>query len=90
MTQQTTSDLKEIFNSQITGWVKTVLGIIVFVFGIVAPFYDMRQDIALTQQSIRTIETNHEQHIQDISQDLKEQKQQIIELQRQLIIITSR
>lgn len=88
MTQQTVNDLRDIFNSQITGWVKTIIGIVIFVFGILAPFYGMKQDIALIYQSINTIEKNHLQHIEDITQDMKEQKQQIIELQKQLILIS--
>jgi len=73
----------------LTSEVKFVLGIIVFVFGVAGPFYGMKQDIALIQQNITQINSNHEQHIQDIMQDQKEQKQQIIELQKQLIIVIS-
>lgn len=71
----------------LTSEVKWILGVVMFVFGIAGPYYGMKQDIALIQKDISVINMNHEVHIQDILQDQKEMKQQIIELQKQLIII---
>lgn len=86
-----------LIRSVLTNEVKFVVGIVVFVVGIVAPYYSMRQDVALIQQSISNINTNHEAHIQDILQELKDmkeigksQQQQIIDLQKQLVILISR
>ena len=90
MTQQTVNDLREIFNSQITSWVKMVIGIIVFVFGIIAPFYGIKEEVALIKQSIITIEKNHLAHIQDLSQSQKEMSIQINELQKQLWIVANK
>jgi len=71
----------------LTTEVKWILGVVMFVFGIAGPYYGMKQDIALIQKDIEVINLNHEVHIQDILQAQKEQSQQIIELQKQLILI---
>lgn len=55
-----------------------VVVIMMFIFG-------MRTDIALIQQDINTINSNHEVHIQDINQELKEQKEQIIQTQKDIV-----
>lgn len=74
--------------------VKFVIGIVGFVIGVVAPYYQMRQDVALIQQSIATINSNHEVHIQDLTQEikdemaiLKDQQNQINVLQTQQAVI---
>lgn len=84
-------------NTYFTTNVKWMVSIALFVVGVVAPFYSQRQDIALIQQSIGNINVNHEAHIQDILQEMKEMKQttliqqgQIIDLQKQLITIASK
>jgi len=46
---------------------------------------EINKNIALIQQSVDNINKNHEAHIQDIVQDLKEQKDQILDLQKQSI-----
>lgn len=77
-----------LIRSILTTEVKYILGIIIFVAGVVAPYYGIRQDVALIKQDINIINTNHESHIQDIVQQQKEMSAQILELQKQLIIIT--
>jgi len=76
--------------------VKYIIGIVVFVFGIAAPYYSIRQDIALIQKDISIINNNHLATTQRYAEDLKnlqiasnEQEKQIIELQKQLIQILS-
>lgn len=64
--------------------VKWVIGIIVFVAGVIAPYYEIRQDVALIQKDIETINVNHLKHIEDIVQTQKEQQTQILEMQKQL------
>lgn len=67
-----------------------VVVILSFIFG-------MRQDIAVMRSDIANINTNHETHIQDLTQEIKDlhvtqvdQQKQIIDLQKQiLVIITS-
>lgn len=73
---------------------KFVLAIVGFVVGVVAPYYQMKQDVALIQQSISNINANHEVHIQDLTQNVKDissviqaQQQQITTLQTQQAVI---
>lgn len=80
-----TNLIKQVLSSE----VKFILGIIVFVFGVASPYYSMRQDIVLIQKDISTINSNHEVHIQDILQTMKDQQSQIIELQKQIILINN-
>lgn len=72
----------------LTTEVKYVIAIVGFVLGVVRPYYQMQEHIALIQKDISIINSNHEAHIQDILQGLKEQKQAVIELQKQIIIIS--
>ena len=85
--EQNTLKISEIARGVLTSEVKFVLGIVLFVGGVVAPYYNQQQDIALIKQSISNINSNHEQHIQDILQELKEMKQTEIELQKQIYLI---
>lgn len=80
---------KGIIRQVLTNEMKWLIGIVVFVFGIAGPYYSMKQDIALIQKDVSIINSNHEMHIQDIMQTQKEQSQQIIELQKQLILIVN-
>jgi len=73
---------------------KFVLAIVGFVMGVVAPYYQMKQDVALIQKDISVINSNHEVHIQDLSQTvkditvaIKEQQNQISVLQTQQAVI---
>lgn len=88
---------KNFVRSVLTTEVKWIISIIVFVFGIATPYFGIKQDIALIQASISNINNNHEAHIQDLSQQMKdlgamqvEQQKQIIELQKQLLVILSK
>ncbi len=69
--------------------VKYVVGIALFVFGVAKPYYEMKENIALVQKDISVINSNHEVHIQDILQEQKEQSAQILELQKQIIILVN-
>lgn len=71
--------------------------IIVFFVPITIFFFGIKTDIALIQQSIWNINSNHEAHIQDILSALKDMRQeqldqekQIIELQKQMIVILNK
>lgn len=59
------------------------IAIIMIVIPVVAFLYSMKSDIALIQQSIENINQNHEVHIQDILQQLNDQKAEIADLQKQ-------
>lgn len=74
--------------------VKFIIGVVGFVMGVVAPYYSMKQDVALIQQSIAVINSNHMTHTQDLSQEVKDivnvlqsQQQQITVLQTQQAVI---
>lgn len=70
--------------------VKYVIGIGMFVFGVARPYYEIKENIALVQKDISVINSNHEVHIQDILQELKDQKQEIQDLDKQIILISSK
>jgi hypothetical protein len=78
------SVFKEVMNTQAMTWIKNSVFVLSFVFGVVAPYYRIEKEIALIKQSILTIEKNHLQHIQDLSQVQKEQQNDIKEMQKQL------
>lgn len=62
----------------LTTEVKFIIGIIGFVLGVVAPYYSIKQDIAL-------IKENHFVHIEQIQMQLKELKERDLRLQEQYI-----
>ena len=67
-------NLKEtsIIKQVLTNEVKFIIAIITVVLGVVAPYYGQKEDIALIQKDINIINTNHEAHIQDLTQKMKE------------------
>lgn len=82
-------------NIQIVAWVAgTTVACVLFV---IKPINEINTHLALVQQAQDTIKTNHLQHLQDIAQDLdklstiqSDQQKQIIELQKQLIVLISK
>lgn len=98
MTKETEKTAEtSLIRSVLTSEVKFVVGIVVFVFGVASPYYSMKQDIALIKSDISNINTNHEAHIQDIMQNLQglqtqtnAQQAEIIDLQKQLIVLISK
>lgn len=93
-TDQTNYKEQGLVKSILTSEVKFIIGIVTVVLGVVAPYYSMRQDIALIKANIDNINANHEVHIQDITQNIKDlqttlstQQQQIIELQKSIIAL---
>jgi hypothetical protein len=77
---------KSMIKSVLTSEVKYVIGIIVFITGVVAPYYTIRQDIALIQKDISIINTNHETHIQDIITELQKMKEDENTIEKELAI----
>ena len=86
-TQHTTASLvRAVFSTE----VKFVIAVIGFVVGVISPYYQMRQDVALIQKDISVINSNHLMHTQDLTQEVKDivvilqqQQQQITILQTQ-------
>jgi hypothetical protein len=81
-----TSTIKNILTAE----VKFIIYIITIVLGAVAPYYSIKQDIALIQKDIAIINSNHLSHIQDITQQMKENQSDIKEMQKQIYIIINR
>lgn len=89
-----TLKIKDIVKQTVTADVKFVIGIIIFLAGVVAPYYGIRQDIALMKSDVSNINSNHEVHMQDalknieeIKMEDKDQDKEIIELQKQILVI---
>lgn len=74
--------LRNILSSE----VKFIIGIVVFVLGGVAPYYSIKQDIALIQKDIEIINSNHLSHVQDLTQEIKDIKKEQLEMQKQILI----
>jgi uncharacterized protein YabN with tetrapyrrole methylase and pyrophosphatase domain len=75
---QTESIVKKILTSE----VKYVLGIIIFLVGVVAPYYDIKTEIALIKQNhLAHIETMEKQ-IESNSNDIKKIEETEIELMK--------
>jgi len=63
---QTESIVKKILTSE----VKYVIGIVLFLVGVVAPYYDIKTEIALIKQ-------NHYAHIETMTGQIKENSEEI-------------
>lgn len=79
-------------NAQVIAWVAaTAVACVLF---IIKPINEINTQVALIQQAQDTIKSNHLQHLQDLAQDIDklatiqtDQQKQIIELQKQLIVV---
>jgi len=80
---------KNLFRQMLDSEATRTVAIVVAVFSIAGSYFSITKDIALIQASISNINTNHEAHIQDIMQELKDQKSEILDLQRQILIIST-
>ncbi len=84
--EKETSLIKKVLTTE----VKYILAIVAFVFGIANPYYAIKQDIALMQKDISTINANMGGFAaQDILAELKDQKQEIASLQGQVLSLSS-
>jgi len=93
-TNETQGVLPNLVKAILSSEVKFVIGIVTFVIGVVAPYFNMKQDMALIQKDISTINSNHLAHVQDLSQEVKDvvkiiesQQNQINNLQMQQAVI---
>jgi uncharacterized protein YabN with tetrapyrrole methylase and pyrophosphatase domain len=78
-TAQTETIVKKILTSE----VKYVIGIILFLVGVVAPYYDIKTEIALIKQ-------NHYAHIETMTGQIKENSEEIKEMKAtELKLMTS-
>jgi len=69
---------QDTFKKYLTSEVKFVIGIIGFVVGVVAPYYDIKQDVAL-------IKENHYTHIENLQSQIKEMKEVDLRLQQEYV-----
>jgi len=81
----------------LTSEVKFIVSVVLFVVGGIAPYYGIKQDIALIQKDVSVINANHMVHTQDLAQEIKDtvalvaaQQAQINELQKQNAVILSK
>ncbi len=81
---------KNAIREVLTSEVKMIIGIIIFALGVVAPFYQMKQEIALIQKDISIINSNHIMHLEDLVKQQKDQQTQILELQKQIWIVVNK
>lgn len=86
-TSQPESNTASLIRAVLSTEAKFVLAIVGFVMGVVAPYYQMKQDVALIQKDISVINSNHEVHIQDLSQTVKEMTTAIQEQQKQISVL---
>lgn len=91
---QTTTTTSDFVRAILSTEAKFVIGVVGFVMGVVTPYYQMKQDVALIQKDISTINSNHLAHVQDLSQEVKDviklveaQQSQINNMQTQQAII---
>ncbi len=78
---------KSIVKQVLTSEMKFIISLIAFVFGIVTPYFGIVKDIALIQASVSNINVNHEAHIQDLTQEIKDLRAEQVDLQKQIIAI---
>lgn len=81
------STKSELIRAILSSEAKFVIGIVGFVMGVVAPYYQMKQDVALIQKDISTINSNHLMHTQDLAQEVKDVTKIIEEQQRQIAVL---
>lgn len=91
---ETQAGLPNLIRAVLSTEVKFIIGVVGFVMGVVAPYYQVRQDMALIQRDISTINSNHLIHTQDLAQEVKDvvkvienQQNQINNLQTQQAVI---
>ena len=76
----------------LTTEVKYVIGIALFICGVVAPYYSIKQDIALQQKDITLIRENHLKHIETIEgniEKIQEEQKDLKETEVKLMTIIS-
>lgn len=85
---------QSVIRGVLTTEVKYIVGLIVFTFGIAAPYFSIRENIALIQQDISTIEKNHLTTTQELAQEVKDVDDEqteilklIYDLQKEIILL---
>ena len=73
MMQEKVNNINEIIKAVLTNEVKYILAIIAFVFGIVQPYYAIKEDISLIKQ-------NHISHIEAIEKEILDINEKYLEL----------
>lgn len=73
------------FKKYLNNEVKFVIGIVLFAFGAVKPYYEMKQDIRLIKNDISNINANHITHLQDLKQDIKTLQEEQVDLTKTMI-----
>jgi uncharacterized membrane-anchored protein YhcB (DUF1043 family) len=69
--EQTENIVKRILSSE----VKWIIALVIFIVGVVAPYYQIRQDVELIKQ-------NHLAHIEQIEKNVEKMQEQIEEMKK--------
>lgn len=86
MTHDTEQKIKAILTTE----VKYVVGIIVFVAGVVAPYFQIRSDIALIKSEQNNISKLFEKHIKQYEEEEKEKANDLTSLKSRTAVIEDR
>ena len=86
MTHDTENKIKAILTTE----VKYVVGIIVFVAGVVAPYFQIRSDIALIKSEQNNISKLFEKHIKQYEEEEKEKANDLTSLKSRTAVIEDR
>lgn len=78
MNENTNLKQQDMLKRYLTTEVKYIIAVAGFILGVVAPYYDIKQDVALIKQ-------NHYTHIENMQRNIKELKEKDIQLQEQYI-----
>lgn len=85
--------LEKWYESKITFLIAIITPMVI----VMAFIFSIKTDVAVIQNNISNINTNHETHIQDIMEELKDinndqknQNDQIIELQKQILLLNNK
>lgn len=87
MKKNNTQSSAHLIRAVLSTEVKFVISVIGFVIGVVSPYYQMRQDVALIQKDISIINTNHLSHTQDLAEKVKDISEILQNQQSQIIIL---
>lgn len=71
-------ETKSIFGELLQNWIKYLIALIAFILGVVAPYYDIKTEIALIKQ-------NHSAHIETMQRNIETNIGEIKELNEQQV-----
>jgi predicted PurR-regulated permease PerM len=82
--QQQDGTIRKILRNEITAFIGVLAMVFSFVMFVVAPQQRTDTNIALIQQSIQKIESNHLTHLQNYAEEIKNLKEHEIEIEEEI------